>query len=233
MFACRPLLRSGIPFLSSKAESAGAAGMKSWHAAGDFDLRTQKKTRVILDLVHAREEFRLNSDDTSVDEAAREVQMRKPEACPMFNTTGSNLQHDELEAAVELLISTHREVYRQRLKELVPVVRAKFAFLGSTASRAIPLMDDQFRKDIAEALAVYKPKLGHMLAENPYAVPMSTGAWGGAGAVTQFATMCISSTARFLNWLVRSIRCLLSTTFLVAIQFRTCRMSLEWARSPS
>ena len=285
-----------------------------WYDAGDFDLRTQTQTRVILDLVHAREEFRLNSDDTSVDEAAREVQMRKPDGVPdvvqqirhgvllllaehhaighaipgiieptleeytylgdaasktdgriysehlgrlesdgiysgvpddrwaftthttalsydevgalaaasralrgfddktaeecleiaekvwdeehkqppalfqYFNTTGSNLQHAELEAAVELLISTHREVYRQRLKELVPVVRAKFAFLGSTASRAIPLMDDQFRKDIAEGLAAYKPKLEHMLTENPYAVPISTGTWGGAGAVTQFAT---------------------------------------------
>ena len=285
-----------------------------WYDAGDFDLRTQTQTRVILDLVHAREEFRLNSDDTSVDEAAREVQMRKPDGVPdvvqqirhgvllllaehhaighaipgiieptleeytylgdaasktdgriysehlgrlesdgiysgvpddrwaftthttalsydevgalaaasrvlrgfddktadecleiaekvwdeehrqppalfqYFNTTGSNLQHAELEAAVELLISTHREAYRQRLKELVPAVRAKFAFLGGTASRAIPLMDDQFRKDIAEGLAAYKPKLEHMLTENPYAVPISTGAWGGAGAVTQFAT---------------------------------------------
>src|SRR5215469_284289 len=238
-----------------------------WYDAGDFDLRTQTQTRVILDLVHAREEFRLNLDDTSVDESAREVQMRRPDGVPdvvqqirhgvllllaehhaighaipgiieptleeytylgdaasktdgriysenmgklesdgiysglpddrwaftthttalsydevgalaaasrvlrsyddkmaeqcleiaekvwdeerrqppalfqYFNTTGSNLQHAELEAAVELLISTHRELYRQRLKELVPVVIAKFAFLGSTASRAIPLMD--------------------------------------------------------------------------------------------
>jgi endoglucanase len=285
-----------------------------WYDAGDFDLRTQTQTRVILDLVHGREEFGLNSDDTSVDEAAREVEMRKPDgvadvvqqirhgvllllaehhaighAIPgiieptleeytylgdaasktdgriysehmgrlesdgiysgvpddrwaftthttalsydeagalaaasralrgfddktaaecleiaekvwaeehkqppalfqYFNTTGSNLQHAELEAAVELLVSTRRDLYRQRLKELVPVVREKFAFLGGTASRAIPLMDDQFRKDIAEGLAAYKPKLEHMLAENPYAVPISTGTWGGAGAVTQFAT---------------------------------------------
>ena len=35
----------------------------------------------------------------------------------------------------------------------MPVVKEKFAFLGGTASRAIPLMDDQFKKDIAEGLA--------------------------------------------------------------------------------
>jgi endoglucanase len=284
-----------------------------WYDAGDFDLRTQTQTRVILDLVHAKEDFGIDSDDTSVDEAAREVQMRKPDGVPdvvqqirhgvllllaehhaighaipgiieptleeytylgdaasktdaqiyseqmgrlesngihsgipddrwaftthttalsydevgalaaasralrgfddkmaeeclriaenvwdeehkqppalfqYFNTTGSNLQHAELEAAVELLISTHGgDVYRQRLRELLPVVKEKFAFLGGTASRALPLMDDQFKKDIGDGLAVYKSRLQQLLAENPYGVPISTGTWGGSGAVTQF-----------------------------------------------
>jgi hypothetical protein len=284
-----------------------------WYDAGDFDLRTQTQTRVILDLVHAKEDFGIDSDDTSVDEAAREVQMRQPDGVPdvvqqirhgvllllaehraighaipgiieptleeytylgdaasktdgriyseqmgrlesdgihsgiaddrwaftthttalsydevgalaaasralrgfddkmaeeslriaekvwddehkrppalfqYFNTTGSNLQHAELEAAVELLISTHGgDVYRQRLRELLPVVKEKFAFLGGTASRALPLMDDQFKKDIDEGLSAYKPKVQQMLAQNPYGVPISAGTWGGSGAVTQF-----------------------------------------------
>ncbi|HKT89513.1 MAG TPA: glycoside hydrolase family 9 protein, partial [Candidatus Sulfotelmatobacter sp.] len=53
-----------------------------WYDAGDFDLRTQTQTRVITDLVIAREKFGENSDDTSVDEAARYVQMRKPDGVP-------------------------------------------------------------------------------------------------------------------------------------------------------
>jgi len=286
-----------------------------WYDAGDFDLRTQTQTRVILDLVHAKEDFGVNSDDTSVDEAAREVQMRRPDGLPdvvqqirhgvllllaehhaighaipgiieptleeytflgdaasktdgrvyseqmgrlesdgihsgipddrwaftthttalsydevgalaaasralrglddkmseeclqiaekvwdeehkqppalfqYFNTTGSNLQHAEVEGAVELLISTHGgDIYRQRLRELVPAIKEKFAFLGGTASRAIPLMDDQFKKDIREGLAAYKTKLQQMLAQDPYGVPIATGTWGGSGAVTQFGT---------------------------------------------
>jgi len=286
-----------------------------WYDAGDFDLRRQTQTRVILDLVTAKEEFGVAQDDTSVDETAREVQMRKPDGVPdlvqqirhgvllllaehhaighaiagiieptleeytylgdaasktdgriysermgrfesdgiysgvpddrwaftthttalsydevgalaaasrvlrgfddkmaeeclliaenvwaeehkqppalfqYFNTTGSNLQHAELEAAVELLITTHGgEVYRQRLKELVSVVKERFAFLGGTASRAIPLMDEQFKKDIAAGLAAFKPKLEQMLTQNPYGVPIAAGTWGGSGAVTQFAT---------------------------------------------
>jgi len=286
-----------------------------WFDAGDFDLRTQTQTRVILDLVHAKEDFGLDSDDTSVDETAREVRMRKPDgisdvvqqirhgvllllaehhaighAIPgiieptleeytylgdaasktdgriysermrkmesdgihsgvpddrwaftthttalsydevgalaaasralrgfddqvadeclelakkvwedehkqppalfqYFNTTGSNLQHAELEAAVELSISTHGGlIYRQRLKEMVPAIKEHFAFLGGTAARAIPLMDEQFKKDIAEALIANKPKLQQMLSENPYGVPITTGTWGGSGAVTHFGT---------------------------------------------
>ena len=286
-----------------------------WYDAGDFDLRTQTQTRVITDLVLAKEQFGVNSDDTFVDETARYVQMRKPDGVPdiveqvkhgvllllaqyhvighaipgiieptleeythlgdaasktdgriysdrmgpletdgiysgvpddrwaftthttalsydavgalaaasrvlrgyddkmadeclqtaarvwdeehkqsparfqYFNTTGSNLQHAEVEAAVELLISTKGgDAYRLRLKELLPVIRDQFAFLGGVAARAIPFMDKQFKDAIAEDLTAYKPKLQQMLAQNPYGVPISTGTWGGSGTVTRFAT---------------------------------------------
>jgi hypothetical protein len=49
-------------------------------------------------------------------------------------------------------------------------------------------MDDQFKKDISEGLAAFKPRLDQMLTQNPYGVPISSGTWGGSGAVTQFAT---------------------------------------------
>jgi endoglucanase len=53
-----------------------------WYDAGDFDLRTQTHTRVITDLVLARENFGLNWDDTTVDENARYVEIRKPDGVP-------------------------------------------------------------------------------------------------------------------------------------------------------
>ena len=286
-----------------------------WYDAGDFDLRTQTQTRVIMDLAIAKEDFGISSDDTSVDEAARLVQMRKPDGVPdivqqvqhgvllllaeyhkighaipgiieptldeytylgdaasktdgqiyvermgalesdglhsgladdrwaftthttalsydavgglaaasrvlrgfddktadeclrtaikvwdeehtqppatfqYFNTTGSDLQHAEVEAAVELLIATKGgEPYRQALKRLLPVIRDQFAFLGGTAARAIPLMDEEFKHGVEEALAAYKPKLQAMESQNPYGVPISTGTWGGSGTVTRFGT---------------------------------------------
>ena len=286
-----------------------------WYDAGDFDLRTQTQTRVITDLVLAREQFGVTSDDTSVDGAARYVQMRKPDGVPdvvqqvehgvafllaqyhvighaipgiieptlqeythlgdaasktdgriysermgpletdgiysgvpddrwaftthttalnydavgalaaasrvlrgyndkmaeeclqtavrvwdeeqkqppalfhSFNTTGTDLRQAETEATVDLLISTRGgEIYRKRLKELLPVIKDQFAFLGGTAARAIPLMDQEFKEGIASALADYLPKLQQTLSQNPWRVPVSTGTWGGSGGVTRFAT---------------------------------------------
>lgn len=286
-----------------------------WFDAGDFDLRTQTQTRVITDLVLAWEQFQVRSDDTSVNEAARYVQLRTPDGVPdvieqiehgvlfllaqyrevghaipgiveptleeythlgdaasqtdgriysdkmgpletdgihsgvpddrwaftthttalsydaagalaaasrvlrgynnqmadeclhtaeqaweyehthppalfhYFNTTGSNLQQAEVEAATELLISTGGgEAYRSRLKELLPIIRSQLIFLAAAVTRALPFMDKEFRDGVAEALASSKPRLEQMLAQNPYGVPIMPGTWGGAEAVTRFGT---------------------------------------------
>jgi hypothetical protein len=299
----------------SPGQHISGLNVGGWYDAGDFDLRTQTQTRVITDLVLAREKFGLNSDDTAVDENARYVQLRKPDGIPdvvqqiehgvlfllaqyhvighaisgvieptleeythlgdaasktdgriyseklgpletdgiysgvpddrwaftthttalnydavgalaaagrvlrgyddkmaqecletavrvwdeehkhspalfqSFNTTGSDLKHAETEAAVELLISTGGgETYRKRLRELLPVIKDQFAFLGGTAARATPLMDPEFKGEVVDALTAYKPKLQEMLSQNPYGVPISTGTWGGSEQVTRFAS---------------------------------------------
>jgi len=286
-----------------------------WYDAGDYDLRTQTQARVIMDLALAKEEFGVNSDETTIDENARLVQIKRPDGVPdivqqvehgvllllgeyravghaipgiieptldeytyigdaasktdgrvysrsvrasemdgtssgvpddrwaftthttalsydlvgalaaasrvlrgyndkmaeeclktaqkvwdeehaqppasfqYFNTTGSNLKHAEVEAAVQLLISTNAsDFYRQQLKKLVPEIKDGFAFLGGTAAHAIPFMDEEFKENISDALAAYKPKLDEMLSRNAYGVPITTGTWGGSGIVTRFGT---------------------------------------------
>ncbi len=53
-----------------------------WHDAGDFDIRTQTQADVINDLSVARELFGIDWDQTTIDEAARYVQIRKPDGKP-------------------------------------------------------------------------------------------------------------------------------------------------------
>ncbi len=105
-----------------------------------------------------------------------------------FNTTGGDIRDEEVRAAVELLIATKGgQVYRERLKELLPVIQERFAIIGWTAARAIPLMEPEFSKGLESALRRYLGGLDKRLAENPYGVPIATGTWGGSGLVTGFA----------------------------------------------
>ena len=105
-----------------------------------------------------------------------------------FNTTGGPLDEEETKAAVELLIATRGEaVYAARLRELLPSVREHFPELGWLAARALPYMDEDFKRSLAEALAAFKADLDQSLARNPFGVPINTGTWGGSATVAEFA----------------------------------------------
>lgn len=82
-------------------------------------------------------------------------------------------------------IATNGDV---RLKEMLPVIRGQFAFVGGAVAQAIPFMDEEFKKDVAETLSDSRGKLQEMLAKNPYGVPIAMGTWGGSTAVTNFGT---------------------------------------------
>jgi hypothetical protein len=105
-----------------------------------------------------------------------------------FNTTGGELEDEEVIAAVELLITTRGEAsYKTRLKALLPVIQKKFSTLGWVAARALPYMDSHFKKSLAAALSTFKVKQDADLAKNPFGVPFSTGTWGGSGTAAAFA----------------------------------------------
>jgi endoglucanase len=53
-----------------------------WYDAGDFDLEEPAQLSVIQSLALAYREFHLNYDELSVDEAAREVEMHRPDGVP-------------------------------------------------------------------------------------------------------------------------------------------------------
>jgi len=105
-----------------------------------------------------------------------------------FNTTGGELEDQEVMAAVQLLITSQGEAaYKTRLQALLPVIQKKFAALGWIAAQAIPYMDARFRKSLAAALSAFKVKQDAQLAKNPFGVPINTGTWGGSGTAAAFA----------------------------------------------
>ncbi|MDE2112605.1 MAG: glycoside hydrolase family 9 protein [Alphaproteobacteria bacterium] len=285
-----------------------------WTDAGDFDIRTETQDRVVRDLAMAKEVFHVDWDQTTVDEAARSVEIRKPDGVPdaveqvkhgvlqllaqydifghaipgiiaptlqqythlgdatsktdgkiydpklgpnesngdysgipddrwaftthttplnydaasalaaasrvlrgyddrlaqkcldaavhiwdqeqktppalfhSFNTTGGDLEDEEVTAAVELVLATKGpELYKTRLKALLPDIQKHFAWIGGTAARAIPYMDADYRSALKADLTAYKPKLDAELAKNPFGVPITGGGWAGSGIVVGFA----------------------------------------------
>jgi endoglucanase len=117
-----------------------------------------------------------------------EEHKRPPVIFKSFNTTAGELYDEETKAAVELLIATNGDdIYRKRLKELLPVIHNRFTLLGWIATRAVTLMDPEFKEALASALRSYKVTLDEQLSKNPYGVPIATGTWGGAAAAAGFS----------------------------------------------
>jgi endoglucanase len=71
---------SDSPFAAG--EHVPGLNIGGWYDAGDYDIRTQTQTRVIEELVMARETFHIDWDETSVDEDARLVQIHRPDGVP-------------------------------------------------------------------------------------------------------------------------------------------------------
>jgi endoglucanase len=105
-----------------------------------------------------------------------------------FNTTGGELDQEEVKAAVELLIATHGDAtYRKRLQALQPAIRKNFSELGWLAARALPFMDSSFKGALAATVKDLESRQKAELAKNPFGVPISTGTWGGSMAAVEFA----------------------------------------------
>lgn len=85
----------------------------------------------------------------------------------------------EVSAACELLITTKENRFRDRLVQLLPVIKEAPGEVGWSAARAINLVDDEeFRTGVKEALQNYKSDLDKSLAGNPFGVPWRPKIWG-------------------------------------------------------
>jgi hypothetical protein len=99
--------------------------------------------------------------------------------------------------ALELLIATNGgEAYKKRVKELLPVILDRsgmnrtrgfgFGFPGWQAVRALPYMDEDFKKQLAAGVKAYMAGVDAEMAKTPFDVPPSLHTWGASDAVISF-----------------------------------------------
>ena len=92
-----------------------------------------------------------------------------------------------VQATVELILTTKGEaVYTNKLKALMPAIRAHFAQVGGTATLALPYMDADYRAQLATAVKAEKATIDASLANNPFGVPIDMGSWAGSNRVADF-----------------------------------------------
>lgn len=116
------------------------------------------------------------------DEAAK----TKPDSFKHGNTTGGKLEHEQLKAATELLITTGEAKYAQAVKKLAAEV--DFGINASWFIRAIPYMEADFKQQLKTKAQIYQKELVAAEAKNPFGVPITEGGWAGSGWVIRHAT---------------------------------------------
>ena len=117
-----------------------------------------------------------------------EEQSHEPDTFRVGNTTGGLLPAEELKCAVELLITTKENKYKNRIKELIgKIEEERLIFSIPLPIRAIPYMDKTYEKEMKDLVKSYIKFIEGLEKQNPYGVSIPTRGWGGSGWAMYFS----------------------------------------------
>ncbi|MCB0572642.1 MAG: glycoside hydrolase family 9 protein [Phaeodactylibacter sp.] len=123
----------------------------------------------------------------TAERAWDEEQGQAPNLFRHGNTTGGQLEDEELKATVELLATTKNDKYLRHFNGLWSTVVSRFAQNAMLLTRVLPFLDEEKTREAEKLALAYKERIGLLEKENPYGVPISTGGWAGSGQVIGFA----------------------------------------------
>ena len=119
--------------------------------------------------------------------AWNEEMSHEPDLFSHGNTTGGPLPVEQLNAALELLISTGDKKYADTFSQHMGEIENRFYRLAVQAVRAMPYMDESYEKTIRRLAVAHRKRLQEIAAENPFGVPITEGGWAGNGTVIDAA----------------------------------------------
>lgn len=95
---------------------------------------------------------------------------------------------NQLNAALQLYITTKDDRYANRFKEIIWTVLDRSLQFGMiTALQAYPYMDKEYQNKLRNYIVKYKTSCDDLSKQNPYGVPISGRGWGGSGVVVNWA----------------------------------------------
>jgi hypothetical protein len=95
--------------------------------------------------------------------------------------------NSKVKAAVELLLTTEKESYRQFLLDHQSQIVEKVSSLGGIVGRALPMLDNsEFESALREAVAEHAAGIDEEAQQNPYGVPHELATWGAGWPVQSF-----------------------------------------------
>jgi len=96
------------------------------------------------------------------------------------------LEHEQLKAATELLITTREQQYSVAVEKLL--AKVEFNVGASWFIRAMPHMPEGFKQQLKVLAQTYQKELTDAETKNPFGVPITEGGWAGSGWVIRNAT---------------------------------------------
>jgi hypothetical protein len=114
-----------------------------------------------------------------------EQNMPKKEDNPRMAVWGKSI---ELNALLQLYITTKQDQYSTRFQELIwPLLDEFLAWTISPALQAFPYMDAKYKARLKEYVIKYKQLAENNDKDNPYGIPMSARGWGGNTGIINWA----------------------------------------------
>ncbi len=111
-----------------------------------------------------------------------------PEVADTFRRFGFSRNMLQLNAALQLYITTKDVQFSEKFKELIWQALDQFLPMSiSAALQAIPYMDKDFKNQLKKYVIKYKELNENYLKENPYGVPIMTRGWGGNTSIISWA----------------------------------------------
>lgn len=104
-----------------------------WQDAGDYDIQTPSNAMVLRDLVWANELFDLTWDETTIDQAAHAVEIRKPDGVP---DVLQQIEHGTLQLLAQYKVFGHAIV------GIVDPTLKQYTHLGDSGSQTDGLLYD-------------------------------------------------------------------------------------------